>query len=172
VVAPEKMEVTKMEIFTILVMTSQHFSIWYSLYQIGKLRNQESSDVPIIHYYDVVIARHYDRKYQGWLKQFAAEYEEAYTELEILGEVHTDQAQRCRILTNLYDPTNEETKLLLVRYCQRFCDTPFEDIVDHLTDTHIRDDHYNSLILPLRHTRHSNLTQRRKPSPVRMCVTS
>lgn len=64
--------------------------------------------------YDAVIARHYDRKYQGELEQFAAYYEEAYTELEIFGEVHTDQAQRHFILTNLYDPTNEEIKLLLV----------------------------------------------------------
>jgi hypothetical protein len=74
--------------------------------------NQGSSDVLTIRY-DEVIARHYHRKYQGGLEQFAADYEEAYTELEILGEVHTDQARRRRILTNLYDPTNEETKLLV-----------------------------------------------------------
>ena len=58
-------------------------------------------------------SRPYHRKYSGGLEQFAADYEEAYTELAALGEVHSDQARRRRILTNLYDPDNVETSCWL-----------------------------------------------------------
>ena len=47
--------------------------------------------------------------------------------------------QHCE--TILYDPNNEKTTLL-VNYCERFCDT-FSDIVDHLTETSIKNDLYN-----------------------------
>jgi hypothetical protein len=74
--------------------------------------NQGSSDVLTIRY-DKVISRHYHSKYQGGLERFASDCKEAYTELHILGEINTDKARCRRILTNLYDPLNEETKLLV-----------------------------------------------------------
>jgi hypothetical protein len=76
------------------------------------------------------------------LEQYAADYEEAYTKLAVIRELHSDSAKHQKILINLYDPSNPETKIL-VSYCQQYC-TMFEDVVDHLTDTHIRDTHYNT----------------------------
>lgn len=77
------------------------------------------------------------------LEQFAADYEEAYSELEGIGEHHTDSARRRKILANLYDPSQPDTKIL-VSYCERNCST-FAEVIDHLTSTHIRDAHYNNM---------------------------
>jgi hypothetical protein len=104
--------------------------------------NMGSNDVMTI-YYDEIISRPFHRKYPGGLEQFASDYEDAYSELAVIGETHSDMAKRRKILTNLYDPSNPETKIL-VAYCERNCHT-FEAIIDHLTDTHIRDAHYNSM---------------------------
>jgi hypothetical protein len=104
--------------------------------------NMGSNDVMTIHY-DTVLARPFHHKYPGGLEQFAADYKEAYSELAGIGEHHSDLARRQKILTNLYDPSNPETKLL-VAYCERNCAT-FADVIDHLTDTHIRDAHYNNM---------------------------
>ena len=100
-----------------------------------------SNDVMTI-YYDEVILRPYHRKYPGGLEQFAADYEEAYTELAAIGETHSDTEKQRKILTNLYDPGDAETKVL-VSYCERNC-TSFDDIVRHLTDTHVRDVYYTA----------------------------
>jgi hypothetical protein len=100
-----------------------------------------SNDVMII-YYDEVISRPYHRKYPGGLEQFAADYEEAYTELAVIGETHTDTEKWRKLLTNLYDPSDPETRIL-VSYCERNCRT-FDDIICHLTDTHICDAYYNA----------------------------
>jgi hypothetical protein len=101
-----------------------------------------SNDVMTI-YYDEIISHPFLCKYPGSLEQFAADYEEVYSELAVIGETHSDMAKRRKILTNLYDPGNPETKIL-VSYCKWNCRT-FEEIIDHLTDTHIQDVHYNTM---------------------------
>ena len=112
---------------------------WYEL--LTRFDNMGSNDVMTI-YYDEVISRPYHQKYPGGLEQFAADYEEAYTELAVIGETHTDTEKRQNLLTNLYDPSDPETRIL-VSYCERNCPT-FDDIIRHLTDTHIRDTYYNA----------------------------
>jgi hypothetical protein len=62
-------------------------STWSEL--LARFDNMGSNDVMTI-YYDEVISRPYHRKYPGGLEQFAADYEEAYTELAVIGETHTD----------------------------------------------------------------------------------
>lgn len=104
--------------------------------------NMGSSNVMTI-YYNEVISRPFHHKYPGGLDQFAANYEEAYSELAVIGETHSKLVKKRKILTNLYDPSNPETKIL-VAYCERNCKT-FEDIIDHLMDMHIRDAHYNTM---------------------------
>ena len=115
---------------------------WHDL--LARFDNMGSNDVMTI-YYDEVISRPYHSKYPGGLEQFAADYEEAYTELAVIGETHTDTEKRRKLLTNLYDPSDPETRIL-VSYCERNCPT-FDDIIRHLTDTHVRDTYY--------HARHS-----------------
>jgi hypothetical protein len=112
---------------------------WYEL--LTRFDNMGSNDVMTI-YYDEVISRPYHQKYPGGLEQFAADYEEAYTELAVIGETHTDTEKRRKLLTNLYDPSDPETRIL-VSYCERNCPT-FDDIIRHLTDTHVRDTYYNA----------------------------
>jgi hypothetical protein len=114
-------------------------STWSEL--LARFNNMGSNDVMTI-YYDEVISRPYHRKYPGGLEQFAADYEEAYTELAVIGETHTDTEKRRKLLTNLYDPSDPETRIL-VSYCERNCPT-FDDIIRHLTDTHVRDAYYNA----------------------------
>jgi hypothetical protein len=41
-------------------------------------------------YYDEVISCPYHRKYPGGLEQFAANFEEAYMELDVIGESYLD----------------------------------------------------------------------------------
>jgi hypothetical protein len=90
-------------------------------------------------HYDAVLTWAYHQNYPGGLEQFATDYEEAYCKLAHIGEHHPDLARRRKILTNLYDPANPESKLL-VAYCEQNC-TTFLDVIDHLTDTHIHDSH-------------------------------
>jgi hypothetical protein len=52
-------------------------------------------------------------KYPGGLEQFAADYEEAYSELAVIRETHSDMVKWWKILMNLYDPSNPETKILV-----------------------------------------------------------
>jgi hypothetical protein len=90
-------------------------------------------------YYDEVISCPFHCKYLDGLEQFAAYYEEAYSELVVIGELHSDMAKRQKSLTNLYDPSHPETKILVL-YCKRNCKT-FKDIINRLTDTHISEIH-------------------------------
>jgi hypothetical protein len=104
--------------------------------------NMGSNDVMTILYY-AVLTQPYHQNFPGGLEQFATDHEKAYCELARIGEHHRDLAQRRKILTNLYDPANPESKLLVV-YCEQNC-TTFSEVIDHLTDTYIRDSHYNSI---------------------------
>jgi hypothetical protein len=101
-----------------------------------------NNDVMTIHY-DAVLTWPFHHKYPGGLEQFAAGYEETYSELARIGEHQPDLAQHRKILTNLYDPANPESKLL-VAYCEQNCAT-FMDVIDHLMETHICNSHYNSM---------------------------
>ena len=51
--------------------------------------NMGSNDIMTI-YYDEVISCPYHWKYPGGLEQFTANFEEAYTELDVIGESHSD----------------------------------------------------------------------------------
>jgi len=112
---------------------------WLDL--LNRYDNMGSSDVKTL-YYDEMLNHPFHHKYPGGLEQYAADYEEAYCELAVIGEHYSNETKRRKILTNLYDPGNPETKIL-VAYCERECKT-FEEIVDHLTDTSIKDSHYNA----------------------------
>lgn len=81
--------------------------------------NMGSSDVMMIHY-DEVISRPFHCTYLGGLEQYATDCEEAYTELAVIGELHSDSAKQRTILMNLYDPSSPETKILVL-YCQQYC---------------------------------------------------
>ena len=107
-------------------------STWSEL--LARFDNMGSNDVMTI-YYDEVISRPYHRKYPGGLEQFAVDYEEAHTELAVIVETHTSTEKRQKLLTNLYNPSDPETRIL-VSYCERNCPT-FDDIIQHLTDTHV-----------------------------------
>ena len=98
-----------------------------------------SMDVKMLHY-EAMLNKNYSSKYPGGLEQYALDYEEAFTELESIGECYTDAQKKCRILFNLFDTTLETQ--VITSWCERHCAT-FADIVDNLTDTSIRVSHYN-----------------------------
>ena len=101
--------------------------------------NMGSADVKTLHY-EAMLNKNYSSKYPGGLEQYALDYEEAFTELESIGEHYTDAQKKRRILFNLYDTTPETQ--VITSWCERHCAT-FADVVTHLTDTSIRVSHYN-----------------------------
>jgi hypothetical protein len=103
--------------------------------------NMGSSNVMTLHY-DAVLGRNFHSRYPGGLEQFATDYEKAYSELKGIGEQYPDAVRKRKILANLFDGT-AETKIL-IDYCQQNCDT-FESVIQHLTDTHVRDSHYHGI---------------------------
>ena len=99
--------------------------------------NMGSADVKTL---EEMLNKNYSSKYPGGLEQYALDYEEAFTELESIGEHYTDAQKKQRILFNLYNNTPETQ--VITSWCERHCAT-FADLVAHLTDTSIRVSHYN-----------------------------
>ena len=98
-----------------------------------------STDVKTLHY-EAMLTKNYSSKYPGGLKQYALDYEEAFTELESIGENYTNAQKKHWILFNLFDTTPETQ--VITSWCERHCVT-FFDVVAHLTDTSIHVSHYN-----------------------------
>ena len=92
-----------------------------------------SADVKTLHY-EAMLNKNYSSKYPGGLKQYALDYEEAFTKLESIGEHYTDAQKKRRILFNLYNITPETQ--VITSWCERHC-TTFADVIAHLTDTSI-----------------------------------
>lgn len=112
---------------------------WLDLLQ--QYDNMGSSNIMTLHY-DAVLGRTFHNQYPRGLEQFAANYEEAYSELDGIGEHYPDAVRKWKILAKLSDGTTE-TKIL-IDYCQWNCNT-FESVVIHLTDMHVRDLHYHRM---------------------------
>ena len=55
--------------------------------------NMGSADVKTLHY-EAMLNQTYSSKYVGGLEQYALDYEEAFTELEAIGETYTDAQKK------------------------------------------------------------------------------
>ena len=74
-----------------------------------------SADVKTLHY-EAMLTKNYNSKYPGGLKQYALDYEEAFTELESIGENYTNAQKKCQILFNLFDTTLETQ--VIISWCE------------------------------------------------------
>ena len=55
--------------------------------------NMGSADIKTLHY-EAMLTKNYSSKYPGGLEQYALDYEEAFTELESIGEHYTDAQKK------------------------------------------------------------------------------
>ena len=67
-------------------------------------------------HFEVMLNKTYTSKYPKHLEQHALDYEEAFTELEVIGKIYTNVQKKSKILFNLFDTTPETH--VIISWCE------------------------------------------------------